>query len=143
MIPKTKIDNLSELFLEIGKKLRDMYKENPAISISHVSLHTLKFVAEKKDPTMKEIADHLTITPPSVTAIIEPLVEARYLLRDLDKTDRRIIRLSITEKGTELLKKCLNQARKKLMSIFDKMDETEIDNLHSGLAHLLKIMKKK
>jgi DNA-binding MarR family transcriptional regulator len=143
MIPKIKMDNLSELLLEIGKKFREMYKEDPDISISHVSLHTLKLVAEKKDPTMKDIADHLDITPPSVTAIIDPLVEARYLLRDLDKTDRRIIRLAITQKGSELLKKCLGQARKKLTSILDKMEEEEVDNLYSGLTHLLKIIKRK
>jgi DNA-binding MarR family transcriptional regulator len=143
MIPKGKIDNLSELITEIGKKFRDMHRDNPIIPISHVSLHTLKFIAEKKNPTMKELADHLYITPPSVTAIIEPLAEERYLLREPDKTDRRIIRLTLTQKGSELLNKCLLLARKEIKAVLDKMDEEEVDNLCSGLAHLLKIMKNK
>ena len=106
-----------------------------------LALMALKFVSEKDKPTMKELADQFGITPPSVTALIDSLVSERYLMRDLDQSDRRLIRLSLTDKGKQVLKKSLQLARKKIGTILSQMDETEIDNLYSGMSHLLKIIK--
>jgi DNA-binding MarR family transcriptional regulator len=143
MIPQTKIDNLSELIREVGKKIKDFHKEIKGIPLASMSLMALKFVAEKKNPTMKELADQFGITPPSVTALVEPLVESRYLLRELDAKDRRLVRLMISDNGQQILKKSLQIARKGMIDILNQMEEEEVDNLYSGLSHLLKILKKK
>ncbi|HTX87054.1 MAG TPA: MarR family transcriptional regulator [Candidatus Nanoarchaeia archaeon] len=141
MIAQAKIDSLSELIREVGRKMREIHREIPGMPLKPMALLFLKFVAEKKNPTMKELADQFSITPPSVTGLIDSLVAERYLLRDFDRDDRRLIRLSITEKGRQTLKKCLQLARKGMAAILGQMDEAEIDNLYSGLNHLLKIIK--
>ncbi len=141
MIPQSKIDNLNELIREVGKKMREIHQHIPGIPLKPLALMALKFVSEKDKPTMKELADQFGITPPSVTALIDSLVSERYLMRDLDQSDRRLIRLSLTDKGKQVLKKSLQLARKKIGTILSQMDETEIDNLYSGMSHLLKIIK--
>jgi|WetSurMetagenome_2_1015567.scaffolds.fasta_scaffold731987_2 DNA-binding MarR family transcriptional regulator len=144
MIPKEKIDNLSNLILEVGRKIKERHKEeNVKSPITHLCLGALKFVADAGKPTMKELADHFGITPPSATAMIEPLADSRFLIRDYDERDRRNIRLSITDKGKKVLEKNLQIARKGMESILSKMEEEEIDNLYSGLSHLLKIIRNK
>lgn len=144
MIPKEKIDNLSELILEIGRKIKERHKEENAKSpITHLCLGALRFVAETGKPTMKDLADHFGIPPPSATAMIEPLATDRFLVRDYDNHDRRIIHLSITDKGKKVLEKNMQIARKGMESILSKMEEEEVDNLYSGLSHLLKIIKNK
>jgi DNA-binding MarR family transcriptional regulator len=143
MIAQSKIDRLSELIREAGKKLREIHHDIPGIPLKPMALLAMKFVVEHKNPTMKELADQFAITPPSVTALVDSLVEDRYLMRDLDKNDRRLIRLSSTDKGRQTLKKSLQLARKKMAEILSQMDEAEIDNLYSGLNHLLKIIKVK
>jgi DNA-binding MarR family transcriptional regulator len=142
MIPQAKIDNLSELLREVGKKMHDLHKNVPGSPLAQMSLLALKFIAEKKNPTMKELADQFGITPPSVTVLIDPLVEKRYLLREADAKDRRVIRLKISDHGQQILKKSLQVARKGVSDILKQMEEEEVDNLYSGLNHLLKILKK-
>ena len=144
MIPKEKIDNLSSLILEVGRKLKETHKDKAMSGpITHLCLGALKFVAEAGKPTMKELADHFGITPPSATAMIEPLAENRFLVRDYDNHDRRIVRLSITDKGKKIMAKNLQIARSGMEAILNKMEEEEFDNLYSGLGHLLKIIKQK
>jgi DNA-binding MarR family transcriptional regulator len=142
MISRDKIDKMNELIREVGKKMHDLHKDICHNGLSSTSFHALKFIFEKKNPTMKELADQFGITPPSVTVLIEPLVEERYVLRDTDKHDRRVIRLSISEKGKQILKKTMQSAQKITSSILGQMDEEEVDNLYSGLNHLLTIIKK-
>jgi DNA-binding MarR family transcriptional regulator len=142
MIPQAKLDSLSELVREVGRKLREMHQNVPGSPINHTSLMVLKIVAERKNPTMKDLADQFGITPPSITALIDPLIEGRFLLREIDRDDRRITRLSISDKGRQILKKSLHLARKGMAGILNQMEEEEVDNLYSSLNHLLKIIKK-
>jgi MarR family 2-MHQ and catechol resistance regulon transcriptional repressor len=143
MIPQTKIDSLNELIREVGKKIKELHREIKGSTLTPMSVLVLKIISEKNKPTMKEVADCLSITPPSVTALIDPLVESRYILRDADANDRRIIHLSISDKGLQILKKNLLLARKEMNEVLNQMEEEEIDNLYSGMSHLLKILKKK
>lgn len=142
MISQEKIDNLSSLILEVGRKIKEKHREeNVKSPISHLCLGALKFIADTGKPTMKDLADNFGITPPSATAMIEPLVANRFLVRDNDAHDRRIVRLSITDKGKKVLEKNIQIARAGMRDILSKMEEEEFDNLYSGLTHLLKIIK--
>jgi MarR family 2-MHQ and catechol resistance regulon transcriptional repressor len=143
MISQTKIDDLNELIREVGKKIKELHREIPGSTLTPMSVLVLKIISEKNKPTMKEVADCLSITPPSVTALIDPLVENRYILRDADTKDRRIVHLSLSDKGQQILKKNLLLARKEVNEVLNQMEEEEIDNLYSGMSHLLKILKKK
>ena len=144
MISKEKLDNLSTLLLDVGKKMRDkLAEETKKNGLTMVSLATLKFIEEQGSPTMKDISDRFGVTPPSATATIEALAESRYLNRDLDKQDRRSVRLTITDKGREMLKKNLLAVHKRMETVFSKMEEDEIDNLYSGLKHFSEVIKKK
>jgi len=146
MISNKKIEDLSSLIVSVGKSVSDRIRSETKKEkniLTPVCLGALKFISEKVSPTMKEFADHFGITPPSATATIEILAKERYLNRDFDNNDRRIVRLSITDKGLEILRKSLSAARKKMEGILSKMDENEIDNLYSGLKHFSEVIKKK
>lgn len=67
--------------------------------ISMLRLHTLRYVAEKGKPSMREIADHLHVAPPSATSHINTLVKNGMLARVVDPEDRRRVRLEVTAKG--------------------------------------------
>jgi DNA-binding MarR family transcriptional regulator len=52
--------------------------------------------------TVSEISKHLSVTPPSITQILNTL-EARGLIeRHMDTTDRRVIVVNLTEQGEQV-----------------------------------------
>ena len=67
--------------------------------ISMLRLHTLRYVAERGKPSMREIADHLHVAPPSATSLINTLVKNGMLARVIDPEDRRRVRMAVTAKG--------------------------------------------
>ncbi len=57
--------------------------------------------------TQKELADILMVTPASVTVSVRRLEKAGIIKRHTDETDLRCNRLSLTEKGIECGKICM------------------------------------
>lgn len=81
------------------EKLRNKdFKQSP------LQIMTLKYIEIKGDPTMKDLAEFLFITPPSATSLMDNLVGRGMIERVMDKNDRRVLRLVITEKGKKVLK---------------------------------------
>ena len=92
---------------------------------------------------MKDVANFLCITPASATSLINRLVKAGMLERHFDKNDRRVIRLFITPKGKEALKKEFRKSSLRLRKILTKLNQKEQENLIRIFQKLQKIYSKK
>lgn len=71
---------------------------------SPLQLQALGFIKKQGSPLMKEVADFLSITPPSATSLIDGMVKDGLLVRHFDSADRRVVHLHATAKGQRLLK---------------------------------------
>lgn len=67
---------------------------------SHGDILVILFKGEKY--TMKELADRINRTKPTVTVLIEKLVEYGYVEREKSCTDSRVTYIKLTNKGIEL-----------------------------------------
>lgn len=110
-------------------------KVNP---FSLIQFKVLAFVAEKENPTMKDIADFLYITSPSATSIINRLVRAGELERNYDQTDRRIVRLRLTGRGTEALDYGREAAASRMSKVIVNLNEKEIIDFNNILTKIIK-----
>jgi len=106
---------------------------------SGLRLEALRYIAEKKNPLMKEVADYFCITPPSATSLINPLVKSGALRRVYDKDDRRVVRLFITSKGRKELKRGLSEVDDNMRKILTQLNTDEQKNLIKILEKLSKI----
>lgn len=134
-----KIDKITTLIFNVSRKMHfNIKNERPEKDLwSMVRLEALRFVSENKNPTMRELADYLLITPPSTTTLISPLIKDKMLKRVEDKVDRRKTRLLITAKGKKYFldsHRKLNEFMKKSLLI---LDEREQENLIIILEKLL------
>ncbi|HPX94205.1 MAG TPA: MarR family transcriptional regulator [Candidatus Moranbacteria bacterium] len=134
-----KIDKITTLIFNVSRKMHfNIKNERPEKDLwSMVRLEALRFVSENKNPTMRELADYLSITPPSTTTLISLLIKDKMLKRVEDKVDRRKTRLFITDKGDKYFSdshRRLNEYMKKSLLI---LNEKEQKNLISILEKLL------
>ncbi len=93
------IDQLIALLFSAGRLMRKRFNESGGAVLSMLQVETLRFVDEKKNPSMKQIADFLAIAAPSATSLVEDMVKRGYLDRTADAKDRRKVRLSVSKKG--------------------------------------------
>ncbi len=138
-----KTNQLISLMLNTARLIRQTLKEKRPSIISILQLEVLSYVKEEKKPLMKDVAEFLHITPPSATSLINRLVEGGLLKREIDKNDRRIIRLTITSKGEKILKKKLAQHFKRLSEIIEKLNKKEQEFLIQIFLKLQRIYKNK
>jgi DNA-binding MarR family transcriptional regulator len=106
------------------------------LDLTIVQLKCLLFIDFKESTNFKQLADALGVTPPSVTGIIDRLVEQGLISREENPANRRMQVLRTTEKGKALIQK-LVETRRSTISTF--LDSLSIQDL-SSLARITSIL---
>lgn len=99
-------------------------------------IETMKFIAEKDKPKMKDIANYLSITAPSATSLIGELVRDGFVTSYVDRCDRRISLLSLTPKGKVELRKAIVYGIRILSELFSVLSKNEFLSFIKALERI-------
>lgn len=126
----------SEIASSLISLTRSMHHEVRATApgCSFLEIKTLLIANERKNPSMKDMAEDLGISSPAMTPIIDKLVESGQLARSEDKLDRRVIRISITSQG----KRSMEKSRAMMRSVIDKLISTLSREEQASLDQILR-----
>lgn len=95
------------------------------LDITFTQLLLLRILSVEPDQQMRSLAKKLGLGLPTTTGIVDRLVRSGLVKRHRDVEDRRIVRVSMTAKGREMLAKGMRQGRKETTAILVKMEESE------------------
>lgn len=97
---------LHELMAALIKKyqFRDR-NEICCYGVSVAQCHTMRAIAERGKPAMKQLADSMHLTVSTMTRIVDQLVEKELATRFFDPADRRLCLVELTPRGKKLLDK--------------------------------------
>ncbi|MFA5854215.1 MAG: MarR family transcriptional regulator [Patescibacteria group bacterium] len=129
-MPQTaRLSRLIELMLAMKRALHERLgkKSFPLDPSTLPRLIVLGYVRERGEPTMKEVASFLRITPPSATALINGLVAAKFLERRADHNDRRSVRLRLTPKGKMFIGRRFAEVEEQMEHILGRLTPKEQD----------------
>jgi len=127
---------ISRLF-SMSRLIKESLKKDGGIDgVSFDHIKTFYFIKTEGNPTMKEVADYLGIAPPSATSLINPFVKRGLIKRHFDEKDRRIVRLSVTEKGEKIIEEGYKGIARRLGKILSKLSGRQIKNLKDILNTL-------
>ncbi|HRG01736.1 MAG TPA: MarR family transcriptional regulator [Bacteroidia bacterium] len=102
-----KIDSVLFYYIEKAIKTYRQFAQkelkNAGLSITVDQWLTLNCLNENPQITQKELAEAVFKDTASITRIIELLVKAKYVKRNINKEDRRKSNLIITELGLETI----------------------------------------
>lgn len=121
-------DVILSLLFTIGRHMRDgehAMKRRGKQAFSMLHFHTLRYIKERKRPFMRDVADHLCVTPPAATLLVEGLVKEGLVRRVVDKKDRRAIRLVLTREGDAFLARGIRTRIKQLTRLFSALTGAE------------------
>lgn len=74
---------------------------------------------------MKDIAKYMNISLPAATGLINKLYSLGIVKRVYDKKDRRVIYISLTPKGKNIVKQAGEQKKKLIENLFSKLTNKE------------------
>ncbi len=74
---------------------------------------------------MTDLAKFMKVTTAASTGIVQRLVLLGYVQREYDQSDRRIIRIKLSVKGAEVLKKINQQRTQSVTKIFGQLSQDD------------------
>jgi DNA-binding MarR family transcriptional regulator len=117
---------LVELLFKISRLMKEeMSYTNNLIHLSILQIQTLIFLNQNKKTSMSDIAEYFRIELPSATSLINKLCDQKLVKRYEDVADRRLVRITLTNEGKELVDLAICQRRKKLEKVLSYLSEKE------------------
>lgn len=90
----------------------------------------------------KEIAKRMNLSPSRLTRIIDGLVKKGYMKREIDKSDRRNMKLSFSRRGKILTNKLNNAFINIHYEILQDIDVSQHESLVVAMGHLHSAIEK-
>ncbi|XWN53576.1 MarR family transcriptional regulator [Anoxybacillus flavithermus] len=114
--------------------------------ITHDQYYVLRYIYKRGVCTSTELADVFAVNKSAITAMTNRLVEKGMIARGKDEDDRRIIALSLTEKGEQWLVETERKVYELVETIMTKLSHEEIEQFiqtYEKLAMILQEMEEK
>jgi len=125
---KQQTKHIREVLPKIAMNLRIarlIDEVKPGLTTSQLML--LLILKDKKDTAFSigDLAQHLSVTLPSASGIVDRLHKEKLVERKRSGQDRRLVLVKLTNTGKETVKKLLEAFEKLIFSILKKMPEAE------------------
>jgi len=116
--PEEAARELLEVVPIINREIRSEMRSRRSPDLTVPQFRTLAFVNRNVGTSLLEVANHLGLTPPSASRLVDGLIERSMITREDYPADRRRIRLTVTPRGQKILE---NSRRCTLAYLADKL----------------------
>ena len=140
--PDSDIDRLVALYRRASRSLRANDPANWAEGLTMPKIRVLFLIGRSGSVSVGQVATGLGIAQPSATEIIEKLVSKDLVERTADPSDRRIVRVGLTERGKEMIDRPWETRRAVLASALRDASPDERTLIERGLALLCDALEK-
>jgi DNA-binding MarR family transcriptional regulator len=96
-------------------------------TITPTQMYMLSLLDTGEASTVSELRKRLDLTSGAATIAINRLIEGQYIKRERDQGDRRVVRLSMTDKGMEIYQKLNDQFQVTYSQLFKDFSAEELE----------------
>lgn len=132
-----KVARAATLFFMVRGTVRQCLAQGKRLDPSAwLHIETMVFIAGRDGPSMREIAEYLSITAPSATSLIGNLANEGLVRRSADVRDRRAHRITLTPKGKRRLAAALKRGKAVFDRLFSSLSPAELDAFIRALERI-------
>lgn len=119
--PEEAASELLEVVPVIMREIRSEMRNKSSPDLTVPQFRALAFVDRNKGASLSAVANHMGLTLPSTSRLVDVLISRRLLTREDNPADRRRVKLGVTNRGLTILansrRGALEYLAKKLSSI--------------------------
>jgi MarR family transcriptional regulator, organic hydroperoxide resistance regulator len=135
---------------EVGQMIQKLVRVIQLFERDQIKVHgfttsqcnTLLEISKAGSLTMNELSDKMNLNTSTMTRILDNLVRDKYISRDRDEADRRIVVVSLTENGKEVAIKLSNSVNQYYKKIIENIPEGQVDSVLNSVNVLQKAFEK-
>ena len=131
---------LNEVLVRLFRDIMDI--EEKAIitpefkDITNNDMHVIEAIGVGEPKNMSTIAKLLSVTVGTLTIAMNSLVKKGYVIRERGKEDRRVVYISLSEKGLRAYRHHEEFHRQMIEAVLENLTEDETESLVKALAKL-------
>jgi len=119
--------------------IRDQVRRRGAASLSLPQFRTLAFLDRADQASLSAAAEHLGVSLPAMSRLINGLVNRRLVERQTVVTNRRQIALTLTAQGRAALEKMRTEVRLRLAEVVENLPAAGQKALHRAMGILHRV----
>lgn len=133
-------DLFNEILVKLFRDIMDI--EGKAIiteefcDISNNDMHIMEAIGINEKKNMSTVAKELSVTIGTLTIAVNNLVKKGYVNRVRGEEDRRVVYISLTEKGEKAYRHHEEFHRRMILAMVGGLSEEETEVLVKALSHL-------
>jgi DNA-binding MarR family transcriptional regulator len=101
--PDACAQEILEVVPAVMRTIRAELRRHRTADLSVPQFRTLAFIDRNADASLSDVAEHIGLTLPSISKIVEGLVTRKLVTRQTHRTDRRRMTLTLTARGQTAL----------------------------------------
>jgi DNA-binding MarR family transcriptional regulator len=131
------VERTTDLLRQVSRLMRAGSQEDwVSLSLTRAQLRVLMLLHQDGPAAVGQVASHLGVTLPSVTATVDRLVSQGLVTRQDDPNDRRRVINQLTPAGTALVERLQEGKRARLVAALERLSKEDLRELARTLAVL-------
>lgn len=124
-------ENLRRVCYKIKKKGREILND---VDITPPQFEALQYLIKEDNLTIGELSTKMYLACSTVTDLLDRMERNELVKRVKDDNDRRIVRITVLQKGHDLIKRVMENRVNYVESILSELDEDIIDAIDTGFG---------
>lgn len=104
--------------------------------LSVPQFRTLIYVSRNPGASLSALAEHLEVSLPGTSRLVEGLVRKRLLARRIPSGNRRLVALSVSHRGQSTVSRAQEATVKSLVGVLEVLSDEEREAIHSSMRIL-------
>lgn len=121
---------------QIFQAIRAEMRRGRSSDLSVPQFRSLRFIQSNADSTLSKLADHLSLTLPSVSKLVDGLVKKGLITRQESAADRRCLALVVTPDGESIVNAARAQAQDSMAKTLGSLSDEELATVQRAMELL-------
>jgi DNA-binding MarR family transcriptional regulator len=138
-----RVERLNFLLPQIIRRMQQIptdVRRAPAVSLPQ--LRMLLLLEMDGPSTMGDLARRASVAMPTATSSVNALVKARYVTRRRAKRDRRIVVVTLSAKGKDVLERLHEERAQRLQKVLERLDAADQTRFVEAFEVMLEVLRK-
>jgi len=127
---------LLEVMPLVMQDLRRTMRSHSAPDLRVPELRSLAFLRHSPGSNLTDLAEYIGVSLPSMSKLVDTLAYRGFIDRQPDPTDRRRVRLSLTEEGLSVLSKAREAVKTAFAAKLARLAASDIETVTVGMRFL-------
>jgi DNA-binding MarR family transcriptional regulator len=127
---------LLDVVPSVMRFIRGEMRSHRAPGLSIPQFRALVYIHRNADVSLTAVAEHLGLTPPTTSSLVDGLARRSLLLRTASREDRRKVILALTPSGKKAMEAALQETQRSLAALVEGLTPGELATVADAMAAL-------